>query len=284
MEKQPTYQYHYFLDEAGDPVFYGKGKKIIVGEEGISSSFILGMVKFNSDLKTIANKVLELHKQVIDDPYFAEIGSINKKKKSYGFYFHATDDIPEVRKLFYEFIRSIDCTFEAIAGYKIPDLFIKKHNGNEKEFYADLLSHLLNNKLQLDCKIVLNIAQRGTSTRTENLELGLQKAVSRFKLHKPDGTINTEVVFNIQTQITEPLLNIADYFCWAIQRVFERGETRYYEFLKEKINVIDLYDIENAATGKNIYNLENPLTGGNKKAHQQPKQDTLRRSESDFQL
>jgi hypothetical protein len=130
----------------------------------------------------------------------------------------------------------------------------------------------------------LNIAQRGTSTRTENLELGLQKAVSRFKLHKPDGTINTEVVFNIQTQITEPLLNIADYFCWAIQRVFERGETRYYEFLKEKINVIDLYDIENAATGKNIYNLENPLTGGNKKAHQQPKQDTLRRSESDFQL
>jgi hypothetical protein len=284
MNKQPIYQYHYFLDEAGDPVFYGKGKKFIIGEEGTSSSFILGMVRFNTDLRIVTKKVLELQKQVIDDPYFAEIGSINKKKKSYGFYFHATDDIPEVRKIFYEFIRSIDCSFEAIAGHKIPDLFIKKHNGNEKEFYADLLSHLLNDKLQLDCRIVLNVAQRGTSTRTENLELGLQKAVNRFKLYKPGDTINTNVVFNIQNQTTEPLLNVADYFCWAIQRVFERGETRYYEYLKDKISVIDLYDTENAATGRNIYTSENPLTGEIKKAHQQPKQDTPRRSGSDFQL
>jgi hypothetical protein len=259
MNKQPIYQYHYFLDEAGDPVFYGKGKKFIIGEEGTSSSFILGMVRFNTDLRIVTKKVLELQKQVIDDPYFAEIGSINKKKKSYGFYFHATDDIPEVRKIFYEFIRSIDCSFEAIAGHKIPDLFIKKHNGNEKEFYADLLSHLLNDKLQVDCRIVLIVAQRGTSTRTENLELGLQKAVNRFKLYKPGDTINTNVVFNIQNQTTEPLLNVADYFCWAIQRVFERGETRYYEYLKDKISVIDLYDTENAATGRNIYTSENPL-------------------------
>jgi hypothetical protein len=27
--------------------------------------------------------------------------------------------------------------------------------------------------------------------------------------------------------LQEPLLNVADYLCWTIQRVFERGETRY---------------------------------------------------------
>lgn len=261
MEKQPTYQYHYFLDEAGDPGFYGKGKKIIIGQEGVSVSFILGMIKFNADLKTISDKVIQLQQQVVNDAYFAKVGSINKKKNSHGFYFHGTDDIPEVRKLFYDFIRSLDCSFEAIVGHKIPDLFIRKHNSNEKEFYADLLSHLLNDKLELGCRIVLNVAHRGTSTRSENLELGLQKAVNRFNKNKPGKDINTRVAFNVQDQTAEPLLNIADYFCWAVQRVFERGETRYYDYLREKIKVIDLYDPEQA-----VYTSDNPLTEANKKS------------------
>jgi hypothetical protein len=32
----------YFVDEAGDPVFYGKGKKCIVGTEGCSRTFSVG--------------------------------------------------------------------------------------------------------------------------------------------------------------------------------------------------------------------------------------------------
>ncbi|HJU45722.1 MAG TPA: DUF3800 domain-containing protein [Chitinophagaceae bacterium] len=263
----PLHSYHFFLDEAGDPIFYGKGKKIIIGQQGVSSCFILGMVRFNTDLRMLADKVLELQRQVISDPWFRKVGSINKKKKNQGFYFHATDDVPEVRKLFYEFIRSLDCVFEAVVGYKIPDIFIKKHNSNEKEFYADLLSHLLNDKLELDNKIVLNVAERGASTRDENLKLGLQKAISHFNLKKPEGIVNTKVSFNVQNQTSEPLLNIADYFCWSVQRVFERGEDRYYDYLKEKIKVIDLYNIEKARTGKNIYTIDNPLTSEIKKAY-----------------
>lgn len=264
-EKESIFNRHYFLDEAGDPVFYGQGKKIIIDGQGVSRNFILGMVKFNADLKRIKENVVRLQQEVINNPYFNNVGSINKKRNGHGFYFHATDDIPEVRMLFYNFIKSLDCEFEAIVGLKIPDLFIKKHNGNEKEFYADLLSHLLNDKLEFGSKIVLNIAKRGTSTRAENLELGLQKAVNRFVKLKPYSMVNTTVVFNVQEQTTEPLLNIADYFCWAVQRVFERGETRFYEYLKEKIKVIDLYDTENAITGKNIYTPENPLSEANKK-------------------
>jgi hypothetical protein len=37
---------HRFLDEAGDTAFYGRGKKIIIGTEGVSKCFIIGMVKF----------------------------------------------------------------------------------------------------------------------------------------------------------------------------------------------------------------------------------------------
>jgi hypothetical protein len=46
----------------------------------------------------------------------------------------------------------------------------------------------------------------------------------------------------VQTHYTEALLNVADYLCWSVQRVFERGETRYYDFLGDRINlVVDLY-------------------------------------------
>jgi hypothetical protein len=51
-----------------------------------------------------------------------------------------------------------------------------------------------------------------------------------------------------------------------VQRVFEKGETRYYNLVKEKISlVIDLYDDVNVVDWKNHYdNKKNPLTAKNK--------------------
>jgi hypothetical protein len=263
--KLSPYEYHYFLDEAGDPSFYGKGKSIIVGTPGVSSCYFLGMVKFRSNLDLIRQEVSRLHREVTQDVYFKNIGSIEKKKNKYGFYFHATDDIPEIRMLFFKFLNSLDCSFEAVVGRKIPNLYEKKHNANPHEFYADLLSHLLYHKLLHKNRVVLNIAERGTSTRLENLKLGLQKAEERFVLHYPETALDHNVVFNVQNQTSEPLLNIADYFCWSIQRVFERGETRYYDYLRDKIKiVIDLYDEEGIDSKQNIYTPENPLTAKNK--------------------
>ena len=75
-----------------------------------------------------------------------------------------------------------------------------------------------------------------------------------------------DVVFNVQNQHTEPILNIADYLCWPVQRVFERGETRYYDFIQDKISrVVDLYDAKNYAGWKHYYKpRKNPLTAANK--------------------
>ena len=72
------------------------------------------------------------------------------------------------------------------------------------------------------------------------------------------------MVFNVQQPTREPLLNIADYFCWAVQRVFERGETRYYDFISEKVSmIIDLYDSEKYEGNQNYYGRKRKLTSGN---------------------
>jgi hypothetical protein len=113
--------------------------------------------------------------------------------------------------------------------------------------------------------MVLNIAQRGKSTRNAVLEMARLKAEKRFTDSSEGKEAKTEIVFNIQNHITEPLLNVADYFCWAVQRVFERGETRYYDFLLNQIPVvIDLYDQENYANWENTYGPKKPLTAEKK--------------------
>jgi phage terminase Nu1 subunit (DNA packaging protein) len=244
---------HHFLDEAGDTTFFADNK-IIIGTPGVSLSFSIGMVNINGDLSKIREQVIALQKQVEQDNYLNVIPSVKKKVAQEGFFFHATDDVPEIRQLFYKFIKTLDCSMEIVVARKEPDRYLKKHNGKENEFYADILSHLIKNKLVKGNKLVLNIASRGNTTGNKTLELALNKATSRAAQKHSSKSMTTEVCFNVQNHITEPLLNIADYMCWSVQRVFERGETRFYDFIKERISVIvDLYDVDKYNNSGNYY-------------------------------
>ena len=257
---------HRFLDEAGDTAFYGKGRKSIIGTTGVSNAFILGMVKIKEPLEPVREKIRALQEQVSDDPYF-QVPSVVKKKTRQGYYFHATDDIPEIRKLFFDFIKTVNCNFEAVVGRKSIERYETRHKGKEEYFYADLLSHLLKNKLQKDHKLVLHISERGKSTKHKNLNLAFTKAVQRYQnnLRKRKDDIRVDVVFNVNYPTKEPLLNLADYFCWSVQRVFERGETRYYNYIKDQVSlVIDIYDEAKYEGWKNYYNPKKPLTAENK--------------------
>lgn len=257
--------YHRFLDEAGDTTFYGKGKKNIIGEKGVSKTFILGMVKIKDPLDEVRNKINLLQKKITNDEFY-HVPSVLKKINKNGYYLHATDDLPEVRKEMFDLIKTINCSFEAVVGRKNIERYETKHKGKEEYFYADLLSHLLKNKLSIHRKLVMHISERGKSTKNQNLELAFLKAKQRFTKKKELKDIKTKVVFNVNYPTKDPLLNLADYFCWTVQRVFEKGEIRYYNFIKEQIKlVIDLYDTEKYKDWGNYYtNKTNPLTTKNK--------------------
>jgi hypothetical protein len=264
MKKAPTFTYHYFLDEAGDATFYGKGRVPVIGQEGVSRSFILGLLKLHEPLEIVRQKIIHLQNKIANDPYYETIPSILKKKSANGYYLHAKDDIPEVRKEAFEFIRSINCSFEAVVARKIYYLFEKKHQGNEAEFYADLLSHLLKNRLGRSDRLVLNIAERTRCTTLNNLQKGLDKALIHYNVRHPRKPQISKVVFNVQKPTLEPLLNVADYLCWSIQRVFEKGEVRYYNYITDKISVVwDIYDFAGAIVGSNYYSKTRTLTDAN---------------------
>lgn len=264
MNNNKLMDYHRFLDEAGDTTFYGKGKKNIIGTNGVSNTFILGMVKIKDPLDEVREKINALQEKISKEEYY-HVPSVLKKINKNGYYLHATDDLPEVRKEMFDLIKTINCSFEAVVGRKNIERYETKHKGREEYFYADLLSHLLKNKLLRHKKLVMHISERGKSTKNHNLELAFLKAKQRFSKNN-NKEMKTNIVFNVNYPTKDPLLNLADYFCWTIQRVFERGEVRYYNFLKEQIKlVIDLYDTKKYGNCKNYYdNKKNPLTVKNK--------------------
>jgi hypothetical protein len=109
-----------------------------------------------------------------------------------------------------------------------------------------MLSHLLHDSLNGYEKLFLNIAHRSRCTTHINLEKGLQKALVIAKHKFPDVPTSCETVFNIQYPTTEPIINLADYFLWALQRKMERGENRYVDFIENRFgNVVMLYSEEN---------------------------------------
>lgn len=263
--KPQTQTYHRFIDEAGDMTFFLKGKvPATFGDNGISKTFILGMGHVKQPLDKTRDAIRVFCTDIEQDPYFNEIPSIKKRIASGGFYLHAKDDPPELRYKFIDYIvKNVSFSVQMVVGRKSLTRFVNKHNSQEREFYADLLSHLLKDKSSYD-KLVVNIAERGSSTGNVNLENALLQAHDRHKKRK--GTDYTaEIKFNVQKYSSDPLLAIVDYALWTVQRVFEKGETRFYDVLKDKIpTIIDLYDTAKYDGYKNYYGKSNPLTKDSK--------------------
>lgn len=59
---QPLETSHRFLDEAGDTTFYGKGKQLILGAEGVSLIFGMAIVRIDRSLAEVRSEIVALHK------------------------------------------------------------------------------------------------------------------------------------------------------------------------------------------------------------------------------
>ncbi len=259
------HKYHRFLDEAGDTTFFGKGNLSVIGKEGVSKMFAIGMVKFDEPLNEVREKIVTFQNKIETHPLYKNIPSVRKRVENGGFFFHAKDDLPELKKDFFDFIKTIDCSIQIIVAKKDVTRFVHKHNAKDAEFYADILSHLIKDKFKKYNRLVLNIAKRDSSTKTNNLKTALEKARGRFD-KKANNKANemADILFNVVPFTQEPLLAVSDYLCWAVQRVFEKGETRYYDYMVDKISlVVDLYDKDSYKKGGNYYTPKKPLTTKN---------------------
>lgn len=235
-EERPRW---FFVDEAGDPAFFAKGKKLIVGNDGCSRTLSIGFLR-TYDPQAIRDKLAEVRLQISNDRYFKDIPSIAKTLKA----FHAKDDVPEVRKLVYEALDKLEFGVQVIVGRKHVQLFTTKHRGSPDLFYDDLVSNLFSRQLHLSKENTIVFARRGNKTRQHSLRAAVERGAEKFRQRYKTAESTIVHVETNQSQ-QEPALQAADYVLWAVQRAFEKGEMRHYEYMREKIELVwDIYDFK----------------------------------------
>lgn len=229
----------YFVDEAGDPNFFAKGKKLIVGNEGCSKTLSIGFLR-TYDPQAIRDRLTAIRLEISSDRYFKDIPSLAKTLKA----FHAKDDVPEIRKIVYEALDKLEFGVQVIVGRKHVQLFTTKHRGSPDCFYDDLVSHLFSRQLHLSTENTITFARRGNKTRQHALRAAVEGGTEKFRQKYKTAATTTVHIETSQPQ-QEPALQAADYILWAVQRAFEKGEMRYYEYLRNKIELVwDVYDFK----------------------------------------
>lgn len=228
-----------FIDESGDPAFYASGNRCIVGTEGFKPLLLIGIVKL-IDKKIIRNAILQFMEELRYDPLYNTLPCINN---SNGWYLHASYDNKEVQVKFADFLRRLDgFEFYCIIGRKQLDIFHKRHRGNETEFYFDLVTHLIKNRL--DCENTFY--QILLSARNKNTQNKLKEAIENA-IESDNVTRETplKILYNCEIVLSKntPELSIVDYLLWALQRYLIVEDKRFFNALKAKYNlIIDLYD------------------------------------------
>ena len=110
---------HRFLDEMGDTTFFGKGKEVVIGNEGVSHVFGIGIVRIDRPLEEVREEIRQLHRAVELDHLLNPIPSVAKRVARGGFFFHGCKDSPEVRSVFLHYLRNLPCEAEMVVARKI---------------------------------------------------------------------------------------------------------------------------------------------------------------------
>ena len=236
---QTTTTKYIFIDESGDPSFYGSGKKLLVGTEGFQPYLIIGMVETNNR-KALRKAVIEFMDSVKSDILYNSIPSVNTKKE---WYVHARADHPEIRIKFIELLRQLpNYKAHLVVAKKVLSIFNRKHNNNPTEFYFDVLHHLLANQMtDSNTHYKLYLSQRGNNSMNK-----FSEAVTKaLKSDAMKSGREQEISYSLEIVSSEemPELSVIDYLMWAIQRKLLKGEERYFEALKEKYGtILKLYE------------------------------------------
>lgn len=257
---------HYYVDESGSGVLFGQRGKVLLGHEGVPRFFSLGLLDVLQPAK-LDPDVQALQRQIENDPYYEQVPSVVRRVNKGGFFFHSKDDVPEIRRMMFGLLRDSEVKFFAVVKDMNEVLtYVRNRNQsdpnyryNNNELYDFTARILFKTRLHKSDAHEICFARRGNRPRTAALQQALQTARDRFLQEK--GLTST-ATFNITTEDAEKntRLQAVDYFLWALQRCFERGEDRYLAYLWDRVSLIHDVDDKREARYGVFYTKRHPLT------------------------
>ncbi len=265
--KTPPSIRHYFVDEGGDSTLFSRTGKALVGTEGCSRFFILGLLDV-PDPAALKIRFDELRTQLMSDSYFKNVPSMQPDARKTALAFHAKDDLPEVRRDVFQILRDTEgLHFFAVVADKLSVLeYVRQRNKREpayryhpNELYDYLTGFLLKERLSQHSRYNITFSKRGKSNRLDTLRK-LVETASESLTQEPDSSNNPVTYVSALTPKEHASLQAVDYFVWALQRLYERGEERYLVYLWDSFRLVhDIDDMRENSYG--VYYTQNkPLT------------------------
>ena len=258
---------HYFVDEGGDSTLFANRGKVIIGKEGCSHFFMLGLLDV-ADPAGLQRSFDELRARLVNDPYYQNVPSMQANGQKTALIFHAKDDLPEVRKEVFTLLRNTDgLGYFAVVTDKWRVLeYVRQQNerGSDyhyrpNELYDYLARRLFKNLLHKDGGYEIMFARRGAADRTEALRYALETARERFA-KQWNITSNAPMHVSAASPLGNAGLQAVDYFTWALQRLYERGEERYLAYVWPMVHLVQDIDDKRKADYGAYYTRKKPLT------------------------
>lgn len=234
--------------------FYKKRRKpLVLGENGVSKYFMLGLLEITGDRAIVANGFKRYLNQIKSNPYFEGIESHTRRSTFPQYWVHAKDDAPEIRQKVFEWLLAAPLRFTAVAIRKDHLQFDQQFERKERRLYAHVLSHLAKAYCDRGYRVVFHLAFLGGSTSDVNLQ---EAFIEAQRLYEKDGTLLTgapDFHNDVQKQSTLPMLGAVDYCCWALQRFLEKGEHRFLQTLDPLISQLTILDADKQGKQSQTY-------------------------------
>lgn len=266
ISETPPSNHHYFVDEGGDSTLFSKTGKVLVGTEGCSRFFILGLLDV-PDPVALNDDFDELRTRLMSDSYFKGVPSMQPNARKTALAFHAKDDLPEVRRDVFRLLRDTEgLRFFAIVADKLSVLeYVRQRNKREptyryhpNELYDYLTSRLFKERLHQHDRYNIIFSKRGKSNRLDPLRKLVETASEPLK-QELDSSNNPVTYVSAATPKEHAGLQAVDYFVWALQRLYERDEERYLLYLWDAFRLVhDIDDMREAGYGA-YYTQKKPL-------------------------
>jgi hypothetical protein len=118
---------------------------------------------------------------------------------------------------------------------------------------------LFKDRLHKDDGYTIYFSRRGSKDRTVALKAALETARGNFRRSwgiQGSGPIDV-CPMNVRQSAG---LQVVDYFLWALQRFYERGESRYWEYIWPSVSLVHDVDAVCQNSYGEYYTQKNPLT------------------------
>ena len=256
------------------PAFFHKKPDLDNGQIGAETElmktrfFIVGLLDVPNP-EALQYRVDELRAQLMGDAYFKSVPSMQPNARKTALAFHAKDDIPEVRRDVFRLLGETEgLKFFAAVTDKLSVLEYVRHNKDREpnyhyrpnDLYDYLTQHLFKQRLRQPGRCDIILSRRDRFDRSASLRELVEAARIPSKTTQSNVTGDTTVHISLATPKEHAGLQAVDYFVWALQRLYERGEERYLAYLWKAVRLVhDTDDRREAGYGVS-YTQSKPLT------------------------